>query len=127
MLRPGRALVILPKAVFEGGPPGMQKPLASLVHEPQLRSGVLKFARFKALNISAWKRSLNRSVRRNCLRIEKSQVCKFGPRIMPTPSVPRRSGGAAINAAWLTQGLQLVVQELEGGAPGSDTKTGPPM
>src|ERR671930_196134 len=73
MLRAGPVLEIVPKP-----------PLVTTV------DGALKFARLKALNISAWSRSLTFSVIENCLRMEKSQSCKFGPITFPTPLFPRR-------------------------------------
>src|SRR5215510_16332459 len=99
MLRAGPVFEIVPKAEFD-----------------LLTCGFLKLARLKALNMSAWKRSLNRSVIRNCLRIEKSQSTKFGPRTFPTPLVPRRVSGADAKAAGLIQPL----------GPGFGNSTGPP-
>src|SRR5438132_10365070 len=116
MLRAGPVLPIVPKPVFEGGPPGMHKPLVSFEHEPQLTSGFLKFARLKALNISAWNRNLTFSVIENCLRMEKSQSCKLGPVTIPTPLVPRRVSGAVANAAGL----------IQPSGPGLANSTGPP-
>src|SRR6266550_4094172 len=108
MLRAGPAVVIAPK------PP----PVTTT-------AGDLKLARLKRLKKSAWNRRLNRSVSENCLRIERSQVFRAGPCMIPTPALPRRVGGAAANAVVLTQGIQIPVQ-VSAGAPESDTKTGPP-
>src|SRR5437763_4563275 len=79
-------------------------------------AGALKFARLKALNISAWNRNLNLSVIENCLRIEKSQSCKLGPVTIPTPLFPRRVSGAAANAAGL----------IQPSGPGLQSSTAPP-
>src|SRR5439155_14268278 len=78
--------------------------------------GDLKFARLKALNMSVWKRNLNRSLILNCLRREKSQVCRFGPFTLPTPEVPSRPSGAVANEAGL----------IQPSGPGLESSTGPP-
>src|SRR6516165_4002931 len=100
MFRAGPVFEILPKVVV----------FVTVV------SGGLKLARLKALNISAWKRKRNRSVSRNCLRIEKSHRIKFGPTTFPTPLVPRRVSGAVANAAGL----------IQPSGPGFDNSIGPP-
>src|SRR5437868_52874 len=112
MLRAGPAVPILPKAPFDGA----HWLVAVTVQVPNPTSGALKFARLKALNMSAWNRKLNRSVRRNCLRIEKSQVCRLGPVTIPTGALPRRPRGAGAKTAGLTQPL----------GPGLDNSTEPP-
>src|SRR6478672_10458124 len=112
MLRAGPVVEILPKAPFEGA----HAVVAVTTHEPKATSGLLKFARLKALNMSAWNRKLNRSVRRNCLRIEKSQVCRFGPVTIPTGALPRRPKGAGAKTAGL----------IQPSGPGLDRSTGPP-
>src|SRR5690242_5146235 len=108
MLRPGPAVEILPKAAFEGPP--------AVVSVPKLTSGDLKFARLKALNMSAWNRNLNRSVIESCLRMEKSQVFRLGPWTIPTPALPRRPMGGGANAAGL----------IQPSGPGFGRSTGPP-
>src|SRR6266576_6444265 len=107
MLRPGPAVEILPKAPFEGPP--------AVVRVPKATSGDLKLARLKALNMSAWNRNLNFSDRLNCLRIEKSQVCKLGPWTIPTGALPRRPNGAGAKAAGL----------IQPSGPGFGSSTGP--
>src|SRR5215831_10405921 len=104
MLRAGPVCPILPNPAF------------GEARLPQPRVGFLKLARLKALNMSAWNRNLNRSVSRNCLRIEKSQRYKLGPVTLPTPLLPRRPSGAAANAAGLIHPL----------GPGFASSTDPP-
>src|SRR5438552_14421033 len=99
MLRAGPVFLIVPKP-----------PVVTTV------AGALKFARLKALNISAWNRNLTFSVIENCLRMEKSQSCKLGPVTIPTPLLPRLVSGAGANAAGLIQPL----------GPGLGNSTGPP-
>src|ERR1043166_6260004 len=112
MFRAGPAVEILPKAPFDGA----HAVVAVTTHDPKLTSGLLKFDRLKALNMSAWNRKLNRSVSRNCLRIEKSQVCRFGPVRIPTGAFPRRARGAGAKAAGL----------IQPSGPGLAKSTGPP-
>src|SRR5262252_4893160 len=104
--------------MLSAGPvfPIVPKPEFGAVRLPQATAGFLKLARLKALNMSAWNRNLNRSVRWNCLRIEKSQRYKLGPSTLPTALVPRRPSGAAANAAGLIHPLGL----------GFASSTGPP-
>src|SRR5690242_2729772 len=99
MLRGGPAVVIVPK-------PAVVRTVL----------GPLKLARLKALNISAWNLILNLSEMANCLRSEKSQVCRFGPVTIPTPLLPLRVSGAAPKAAGFIQPFGL----------GSGRSTGPP-
>src|SRR6266542_7067751 len=79
-------------------------------------AGALKFARLKALNISAWRRDLTFAVRENCFRMEKSQSCKLGPGTIPAPLFPRLVSGAAEKAAGL----------IQPSGPGLGSSTGPP-
>src|SRR4029450_6513969 len=94
-------------------------PVVPIVPKPAVVTtvaGPLKFARLKALNMSAWKRRLKRSLNLNCLRNEKSQVIRFGPVTLPAPLLPRRVGGAAAKAAGL----------IQPSGPGTERRTGPP-
>ncbi len=82
--------------MLRGGPDVETVPNAALL---RLLSRSRKFARLNALKISAWNCNLNFSVDSNRRRKEKSHVCAPGPKIVPTPQVPRRLSGAAANAA----------------------------
>src|SRR6185503_6792964 len=86
--------------MFRGGPDVEIVPNAALL---RLLSRSRKLVRLNALKISAWKRSLKRSVSPKLRRREKSHVCAPGPKSVPTPQVPRRVSGAIANASRVAQ------------------------
>src|SRR6266852_9398330 len=59
MLRGGPVDPIVPKPKLEGFRVTLPSGFVVKTKAPKARSGALKFARLKALNMSAWKRSLN--------------------------------------------------------------------
>src|SRR5262249_3298772 len=90
MLRPGAALVIVPKSALV-----------------TVLATFKKFALLKRLTRSAWNGSRHASVSANRLRSDKSHNCKLGPRTLRTPAVPRRDSGAGAKAAVLNQRLTV--------------------
>ena len=81
--------------------------------------GASRLGWLTASNTSAWKRRLQPSRSVNTFRSDRSQFAQAGPRMIPTPALPRAVAGGFENAAVLNQWFGP--RRSEGNATGPPT------